>query len=95
MVASLLAAPTNRGFRISPCVARDLPDARGLIAAAVAAAAGRPVLIGLPVTNSEGLELLAEMGFERGASSFRMRLGPPIHAGDPTRVFAIASGAAG
>ena len=39
--------------------------------------------------------MLAEMGFERGASSFHMRLGRPIEAGDPPRVFAIASGAAG
>lgn len=95
IVASLLASPTDRGLRISPCVARDAADARGPIAAAVAAASGRPVLIGLPALNSEGLEMLAEMGFEQGASSHRMRLGPCIEAGDPTRVFAIASGAAG
>ena len=95
IVAALLASPTDRGLRISPCVARDTADARALMAAAVGAASGRPVLIGLPAPNSEGLAMLDEMGFVRGASSFRMRLGPPIEPGDPTRVFAIASGAAG
>jgi hypothetical protein len=95
IVASLLASPTDRGLRISPCVAREAADARSLIATAVAAAAGRPVLIGLPARNTEGLEMLARMGFERGASSRRMRRGPSVDAGDPTRVFAIASGASG
>jgi GNAT superfamily N-acetyltransferase len=95
IVAALLASPTDRGLRISPCVARNPADARALIAAAVGAASGRPVLIGLPAPNSEGLAMLDEMGFVRGASSFRMRLGPPIDGGDSTRVFAIASGAAG
>jgi GNAT superfamily N-acetyltransferase len=65
------------------------------IVASLMAAAGRPVLIGLPAVNTEGLAMLAELGFEKGESSFRMRLGPPIDAGDPTRVFAIASGAVG
>ena len=95
LVASLLASPTDRGLRIGPCVARETSDARSLVAAAVATASGRPVLVGLPAPNADGLEMLAEMGFERGASSFRMRLGPPLDAGDPTHVFAIASGAAG
>ena len=45
-VASLLAAPTDRGFRIGPCVALSRADARCLIAAAIVAASGRPVLIG-------------------------------------------------
>jgi hypothetical protein len=35
------------------------------------------------------------MGFAQGPSSFRMRLGPTISAGDPARIFAIASGAVG
>jgi hypothetical protein len=95
IVASLLASPTNRGLRISPCVALDPADARRLIAAAVAAASGRPVLVGLPAPNTRGLGMLGEMGFERGASSRRMRLGPPVDAGDPSRVFAIVSGAVG
>jgi hypothetical protein len=95
IVASLLASPTDRGLRISPCVAREPTDARGLIATAVVAAAGRPVLIGLPARNTEGLEMLAHMGFVPGASSLRMRRGPPLDAGNPTRVFAIASGASG
>jgi GNAT superfamily N-acetyltransferase len=95
IVASLMAAPTNRGFRISPCAAYDAADARCLVVEAIAVAAGRPVLIGLPAVNTEGLAMLAELGFEKGESSFRMRLGPSIDAGDPTRVFAIASGAVG
>ena len=95
IVASLLASPTNRGFRISPGVALEPEDARCLITAAISAASGRPVLIGLPALNTDALDMLAEMGFEKGASSLRMRLGPAIDAGDPTRVFAIASGAAG
>ncbi len=95
IVASLLASPTNRGLRISPCVARESAEARSLVAAAVEAASGRPVLIGLPARNTAGLEMLAGMGFEQGASSRRMRRGPPVDAGDPTRVFGIASGAAG
>jgi hypothetical protein len=53
------------------------------------------VLIGLPALNAEALDMLAEMGFEKGLSSFRMRLGPPIAAGDPTRIFGISSGAVG
>jgi GNAT superfamily N-acetyltransferase len=94
-VASLLAAPTDRGFRIGPCVALSRADARCLIAAAIVAASGRPVLIGVPAPNTEALAMLAEMGFEKGPSSLRMRLGPPIAAGDPARVFAISSGATG
>ncbi|MCG6924481.1 MAG: GNAT family N-acetyltransferase [Acidobacteria bacterium] len=95
VVASLLASPTDRGLRISPCVAREPADARALIATAIAAARGRAVLVGLPARNTEGLEMLAQMGFVPGASSRRMRRGPPVDPGDPTRVFAIASGASG
>jgi len=95
IVASLLASPTNRGFRIAPCVALEPTDGRCVIAAAISAASGQAVLIGLPALNTNALTMLAEMGFEKGASSLRMRFGPPIDAGDPTRVFAIASGAAG
>jgi len=53
------------------------------------------VLIGLPALNTDALDMLAAMGFEQRPSSFRMRLGPPIDTGDPTRVFAISSGAVG
>jgi GNAT superfamily N-acetyltransferase len=95
VVASLLASPTDRGFRIGPCVALGQADARRLIEAAISAAAGRPVLIGLPALNTEALDVLAELGFEQGSSPVRMRLGPPIAAGDPARVFAISSGATG
>lgn len=95
IVASLMAVPTDRGFRIGPCVALDCADARLLIEAAVSAAAGRPVLIGVPAPNTEAIDMLAELEFEERPSSLRMRLGPPVAAGDPTRVFAIASGATG
>jgi GNAT superfamily N-acetyltransferase len=95
IVASLMASSTDRGLRIGPCVALDCNDARYLISAAISAAAGRSVLIGLPVVNFDAFVMLAEMGFEKGASSLRMRLGPPIPTGDPARVFAIASGAVG
>jgi len=95
IVASLLASPTDRGFRIGPCVALSHSDGRCLISAAISAAADRPVLIGLPALNTDALDMLAEMGFEKGTSSLRMRLGPPIDEGDPTRVFAISSGAVG
>jgi predicted N-acetyltransferase YhbS len=95
IVASLLASPTDRGFRIGPCAALDHTNARCLIAAAISTASGRPVLIGLPALNTEALDMLAEMGFEKGPSCLRMRLGPPIAAGDPSRVFAISSGAVG
>ena len=95
IVASLLAAATDRGLRIGPCVAREAADARCLIAAAISAANDQPVLIGLPAPNTEALDMLTAMGFEPKPSSFRMRLGPPIATGDPTRVFAISSGAVG
>jgi GNAT superfamily N-acetyltransferase len=95
ILASLLASSTDRGLRIGPCVALSHADARCLIAAAALAASGRPVQIGSPALNTEALEMLAEMGFEKGPSCLRMRLGPPIAAGDPARVFAISSGAAG
>jgi hypothetical protein len=95
IVASLLASPTDRGLRIGPCVALSCADARCLITSATSAAADRPVLIGLPAPNTEALDMLAEMGFERGESSLRMRLGPSIDEGDPARVFAISSGAVG
>ncbi len=95
IVASLLAASTDRGLRIGPCVALGRADARCLIAAAISAAAGRTVLIGVPAANIKALDMLAEMGFEEGASSLRMRLGPHIAAGDPACVFAISSGATG
>ena len=95
IVAWLLAASTNRGFRIGPCVALDPADARCLIAAAISAAGDRPVLIGLPARNTDALDMLATMGFEKGASSLRMRSGPATATGDPTRVFAISSGAVG
>ncbi len=70
-------------------------DARCLIAAAISAANQRPVVIGLPALNTDALDMLAAMGFEPRPSSFRMRLGPPTDTGDPTRVFAISSGAVG
>ena len=95
IAAFLMASPTNRGFRISPCIAREPADALSVVTAAIAAASGRPVHIGLPVLNTNALAMLDELGFRKGESSHRMRLGPPIDAGDPTRVFAIASGAAG
>jgi GNAT superfamily N-acetyltransferase len=95
IVASLLASPTNRGLRIGPCSAFEAADARILIGAAISSASEHPVLIGMPALNTEALDMLAEMGFEKGTSSLRMRLGPQIDAGDPTRVFAIASGAVG
>lgn len=95
VVASLMAAPTDRGFRIGPCVALDPADARCLIAAAISATDHRPVLVGLPALNTHGLDMLAAMGFEPTPPSYRMRLGPPVDTGDPTRVFAISSGAVG
>lgn len=95
IVSFLLAASTDRGLRIGPCIAQDHDDARGLIAAAVSAAAGRPVLIGLPAVNTETIGMLTDIGFEQGPSSLRMRLGAPLPTGDPSRVVAIASGAVG
>jgi GNAT superfamily N-acetyltransferase len=95
IVVSLLASPNNQGFRIAPCAALEHEDPRCLINAAISAASGAPVLIGLPALNTEALDMLGELGFEKAASSLRMRLGPAIDTGDPTRVFAIASGAVG
>jgi GNAT superfamily N-acetyltransferase len=95
IVASLMAALTDRGFRVGPGVALEAADARGLIETAIQAASGRPVLIGLPSLNTGVLAILAEMGFERRPSSLRMRLGPPTDVGDPGLVFAISSGATG
>lgn len=95
IVAFLLASPTDRGLRIGPCSAASCDDARCLITAAVSAASGRPILIGLPALNTEALTMFSELGFEQAQSCLRMRLGPPIAAGDPTRVFAISSGAIG
>jgi len=93
--ACLMAVATDRGLRIGPCVALDVAGARCLIDAAVAAAAGRAVMIGVPAPNAAALDLLAGMGFERRPSSLRMRLGPAVAVGDPQRVFAISSGATG
>jgi len=95
IMAWLLASDSNHGYRVAPCVALEPEDARCLFAAAISAASGRPVLIGMPALNTDALDMLTAMGFEKGASSFRMRLGPAIDTGDPTRVYAIASGAAG
>lgn len=95
VVASLLASPSDRGFRVAPCIALEAAAARSLIATAVVTAGAGPVLVGLPARNTEGLEMLAQMGFEQRPSSYRMRLGPPLGAGDPTRIFGIASGAVG
>jgi GNAT superfamily N-acetyltransferase len=95
IVASLLAAPTDRGFRVGPGVALGPADARRLIEAAARVASGRPVQIGLPYLNAHVIATLAERGFERRPSSLRMRLGPPITVGDPGLVFAISSGATG
>ena len=93
--AYMLACPTDRGLRIGPCVAVSRTDARCLVEAAIVAAIGRPVLIGVPAPNTEAIHLLAEMGFDKRPSSLRMRLGPPTAAGNPNRVLAISSGAAG
>lgn len=95
ITASMLALPTDLGLRIGPSVARSQADARCLIDAAIDTAGGRPVLIGVPAPNTEGLHILGEMGFENRPPSLRMRLGPPVAAGDPSRVVAISSGAAG
>jgi ribosomal protein S18 acetylase RimI-like enzyme len=95
VVAWLLAAATDRGFRIGPCLADDPANAKRLLMAAVAAAAGRTVLIGVPAPNPAALAMLCDLGFEPRPSSLRMRLGPRLDGADPSRVFAIASGAVG
>jgi GNAT superfamily N-acetyltransferase len=95
IAAYLLAVPTDRGLRLGPCVARSEADARTLVSAAISAAGDRPVLVGVPAPNVDALRMLAGMGFDSTPPSLRMRLGPPVAAGDPGRVFAISSGAAG
>ncbi len=95
IVASLLASATDRGLRIGPCIAQSSDDARCVIEAAISSAAGRSVLIGVPILNADGLAILAELGFSRGSSCARMRLGPQVAKGDPSRLFAISSGAVG
>lgn len=95
LAAYLLALPTDRGLRLGPCVARTPADARRLVDAAVDAAGSRPALIGVPAPNIEAVRMLTGMGFKSAPSSLRMRLGPSIASGNPSRVFAISSGAAG
>jgi predicted N-acetyltransferase YhbS len=95
IVASLMAASFDRGFRIGPCTALQPDDARALLAAAVSEASGRSVLIGVPGPNAAAATTLTQMGFHPTISSQRMRLGPALAAADPSRVFGIASGAVG
>jgi ribosomal protein S18 acetylase RimI-like enzyme len=95
VAAFLMAAPIDKGFRVGPCASLEPAFAQHLVSAAISAAAGRQVFVGIPAPNFDGIETLSEMGFLQGSSSIRMRLGPPVASGDPTRVFAISSGAVG
>lgn len=91
----LMTSATDRGLWIGPCVASSGDEAAALVVAALASAAGRPALIGVPSPNTGAIRTLVDLGFTPTPSSLRMRLGSNTHCGDPSRIVAIASGAVG
>lgn len=91
----LMTFATDRGLWIGPCVASSGDDAAALVASALASAAGRPALIGVPSPNTGAIRTLVDLGFTPTPSSLRMRLGSSPDRCDPSRLVAIASGAVG
>jgi NAD(P)-dependent dehydrogenase (short-subunit alcohol dehydrogenase family) len=91
----LFVTPTTTGVHVGPCLADDSEAAAELWGAALRAARGRPVTVGIGAPNHAGTELLQSLGFRSKPSSVRMVRGPATAGGDIERVFALGSGAFG
>lgn len=90
-----LAIRTLGGVHVGPLVADEPQVAAGLLAACLASAAGRRVTIDVPEPNRDAVRLVRELGFEETAPCLRMVRGERRAAGDPSRNFALATGATG
>ncbi len=86
----LLAMPTSDGVNLGPFLAEDRATAAELLDAAPAG----KTTIGLPALNTDGVELLQNLGFEQRPSSVRMHLGPRPRQ-DTACIYGIANGATG
>jgi ribosomal protein S18 acetylase RimI-like enzyme len=90
-----LVITTLGGVHVGPLVADEPQVAAGLLAACLASAAGRIVTIDVPEPNRDAVRLVRELGFEETAPCLRMVWGERRAAGDPSRNFALATGATG
>lgn len=91
----VMLLPTQSGTRIGPLVARDPESAARLANLAVSKCPGQTLSIGLLSSNRAGVDLCRSLGFEVRPASTRMIWGEDQGAGDPDRIFGIASGATG
>jgi ribosomal protein S18 acetylase RimI-like enzyme len=90
-----LVIPTLGGVHVGPLVADELAVAADLLAACLAAAAGRAVTVDVPEPNREGGTLVRAHDFEQTAPCLRMVWGVQQAGGDAARNFALATGATG
>ncbi len=85
--------------RIGPWVCR--PDrtnperAECLLQAILNKLAGQPVSLGVLEMNPFSVQILRRHGFQERLCSYRMRLGPDRHSGNPEGIFAIGAAAKG
>lgn len=90
-----LTIRTLGGVHVGPLVASDEAVAAELLAACLAAAAGKLVTIDVPEPNRAAVGLMGRLGFEATAPCRRMVWGEQQAGGDAARNFALATGATG
>jgi predicted N-acetyltransferase YhbS len=79
----VLGRPGTRAEHVGPLVAKDRGVAQALLAAALAAAAGKPIAIDVFTEDAGWLGVLEQLGFAPERSFTRMRCGPDRSAGEP------------
>ena len=86
----LLGRHGSRAEQLGPLVAADDATARALLAAGLAAAAGRPVYLDVPDAQRTLGAALTALGFSVQRPFIRMSRGATASFGDPARQYAIA-----
>ncbi len=90
-----VAFPSAVGVKLGPWIATDREVAESLIDRVLTDFAEASIVVGMPETNRDAVELLTDRGFYETDSSLRMIRGGPAPEGDSRRLFAIANGAMG
>ncbi len=86
----VLGRPGQTFEHVGPIAAADLPTARALARAALAAVGGEPAVVDAADGHDDWTGWLASIGFTTQRPFIRMVKGADPHAGDPARQFAIA-----
>ena len=90
-----VAFPSVVGVHLGPWIARNREVAASLIDRVLTEFAETSIVVGVPETNPDAVELLKDRGFRETESSLRMIRGGPAPEGDSQQLFAIANGAMG